>query len=133
MARLPFILLALVTLAGCNYHRSKLQPTDGPPVVTPEVPKTEVKVVHFSEIRERILVPLCLECHNSKLAKAGLDLSTHQGAMASVARGNAKESLLYNMVDWDEMPPRRRIPPLRLLTQEEKALVRTWIEDGSNP
>ncbi len=117
-------LITALAVSACNYRENKLA---GEPVPH-EIPGDTVT---YEMVREKILQPLCLECHNAEVAKAGLDLSTKEAAMAAVRMGDPTESLLYNMVDWDEMPPKRRIPPLRLLTPEEKAMVRAWILGGS--
>lgn len=118
--------MSVALLMGCQYRDMK---NLREPVTEPQADPT--KVVTYAMVRQRVLQPLCLECHNSEIGKAGLDLSTVEAAQAAITPGNPKESLLYNMVEWDEMPPSRRIPPLRLLTPEEKALVRGWIQSGA--
>ncbi len=115
--------MAATILLGCQYRDMK-NPRD--PGTEPQTGEPTKKVT-YAEVREQILVPLCLECHNAEMGKAGLDLSTESAAMAAITPGNPTESLLYNMVEWKEMPPSRRIPPLRLLTDIELDLVRDWI------
>ena len=122
--RLEAVLLLATLFEGCNYHDAK-----GPRVSEPV--RQVGTTVTYEEVREKILQPLCLECHNPKLARGGLDLSTEQAARVAIDPGNPRESLLYNMVEWDEMPPSRKIPPLRHLTAEEKSLVKAWIETGA--
>ncbi len=122
--RLTAILLVTACLGGCNYHNAK-----GPRVSKPA--RQVGTTVTYEEVRAKILQPLCLECHNPTLAKGGLDLSTATAARVAVDPGNPRESLLYNMVEWDEMPPSQKIPPLRHLTPEEKSLVKAWIETGA--
>jgi len=117
-------LITALAVSACNYRHNKMEGEPLPQGIPADT-------VTYEMVRARVLEPLCLECHNTDLAKAGLDLSTREGAMTAVRSGDPSESLLYNMVEWDEMPPKRRIPPLRLLTPEEKALVRSWILSGS--
>jgi hypothetical protein len=121
------VMVVALGLAGCNYHEKKNQQ----PATEPKGPPPGETAPTYALVREQILEPLCLECHNTEIAKAGLDLSTHEGALAAVTRNDPSESLLYNMVEWEEMPPKRRIPPLRFLTPEEKETVKAWIEAGA--
>lgn len=123
--RWAWVFIAALAVSGCNYRESKL-----PSQPAPQSENTG-KTVTYEMVRAQVLEPLCLECHNTELAKAGLDLSSRQAAQAAIRAGDPGESLLYNMVDWDEMPPKRRIPPLRLLTPEEKTMVRDWIMTGA--
>jgi hypothetical protein len=123
-----FLILA-IGLAGCNYRHMKPKGQPGEPQSGNPGPE---RVVTYDMVREKVFAPLCIECHNPDMARAGLDLTTHDAAMAAVTRGNPGESLVYNMVEWEEMPPKRRMPPLRLLTAEEKDLVKAWIEGGAN-
>src|SRR5580658_6580887 len=77
----------------------------------------------------------CVECHGPDFAhpkgKFGyvLDLARVAANPKMIAPGNPLKSDLYQMV-WDnEMPdPKGSSPPL---TQEEKAIVKAWIEVGA--
>lgn len=121
--RLVALLMSVLVLMGCQYRTMKNAKAPSEPQTGEPTAK-----VTYAMVREQVLAPLCLECHNSEIGKAGLDLSTEEAAQAGVNPGNPGESLLYNMVEWDEMPPKRRMPPLRLLTPAEKNLVRDWIQ-----
>ena len=69
---------------------------------------------------------------------AGLRLDTKDGIFSQrpngipVIPGKAQESLLYKRIS--DPDPRRRMPPLiahKELTDEQKALLRQWIEEGA--
>ncbi len=73
----------------------------------------------------------CLNCHNPDKKKAGLDLSTYQGALQGsengkvLQSGNAAASLLFKTVKHTEEP---KMPPKGdKLNDAELALVEKWI------
>jgi chromosome segregation ATPase len=73
----------------------------------------------------------CLNCHNPDKKKAGLDLSTYQGALQGsengkvLESGNAAASLLFKCVKQTEDP---KMPPKGdKLSDAELALVEKWI------
>ncbi len=87
----------------------------------------------FDAVRE-IFRGKCLRCHGADEPKAGLDLRSHEATLAGgelgpvIEAGSLEESLLWDMVDQDEMPPVGEP-----LTVAEKALLRDWIEAGAPP
>jgi hypothetical protein len=75
----------------------------------------------------------CVKCHGPNKPKGKLDLS-RQGSIARgglsgpiVVPGNLEDSLLWDMVSNDEMPPE----PEPRLSATEKETVRRWIERGA--
>ncbi|MEX2188969.1 MAG: DUF1592 domain-containing protein [Pirellulales bacterium] len=73
----------------------------------------------------------CLECHDSALAKGGLDLSRKDAALAGgesgkVFEGGKAAGVLWDAIAADEMPKDR--PPL---STDEKAAIRSWLEAGA--
>ncbi|HEX8296336.1 MAG TPA: c-type cytochrome domain-containing protein, partial [Chthoniobacteraceae bacterium] len=73
----------------------------------------------------------CLNCHNPDKKKAGLDLSTYQGALQGgengpvLDSGNPAASLLFKCVKQTEEP---KMPPKGdKLNDAELALVEKWI------
>lgn len=74
----------------------------------------------------------CLECHDSASKQGLLDLSKKSLAIAGGENGKAfipgksADSLLWQMVESDDMP-RKRDP----LSTEEKALLKKWIDTGA--
>jgi hypothetical protein len=79
-----------------------------------------------------ILKAKCLRCHSGEKPKAGLDLSTRRGALAggrsgaAIRRAAAESSLLWERIAAGEMPLKG--DPL---TNEEKGIIRTWINEGA--
>lgn len=79
-----------------------------------------------------LLASRCFECHDTATKKGRLDLSKKASAMGerdgerAIIPGNAAESLLWQVVESNEMPDER--PPL---TDQEKELLRKWIDSGA--
>jgi hypothetical protein len=90
----------------------------------------------LARIFERKVAPIlsehCLECHDASTRKGKLDLSRKEWAFAGGAEGpaiipgKAKESLLWEVVESDEMPA-KRAP----LSAEEKRILKYWIDSGA--
>ncbi|NQV27433.1 MAG: DUF1592 domain-containing protein [Rhodopirellula sp.] len=79
-----------------------------------------------------LLANHCLECHDSASKQGLLDLSKKSLAIAGGENGKAfipgksDDSLLWQMVESDDMP-RKRDP----LSASEKALLKKWIDTGA--
>ena len=75
----------------------------------------------------------CGKCHSGKVQKGGLDLSTMRGIRRGGESGDASvadsvdDSLLWQMIDGGDMPPEGQ----PMLTDKERALIRTWIAGGA--
>lgn len=84
------------------------------------------------ELFEKKIAPLlaehCLECHDTATHKGKADLSRKSTAFADdfIVRGKAESSLIWELVESDEMPKKR--PPLSL---GEKKLLKEWINGGA--
>ena len=78
-----------------------------------------------------LLKSRCVKCHGPAVRRGGLNLATPRGLARGgesgtpVTPGQPEESLIWEAVAKDEMPPREP------LTAEEKALLRRWIEAGA--
>ena len=78
-----------------------------------------------------ILARRCLDCHSGPDPKGKLDLSTNASALAggksgpAIVPGKPEESLLWEHVASDEMPPKSPLPAT------EKAVLRDWIAAGA--
>ena len=125
------LFFALTALSGCDYYERKVvSPSTPPPVtqpgepgpVVPEPPKLEAK---YSSIHSFIFTPYCVRCHSGTSARAGLDLSSYEGAMTAVEPGDAENSVLFAQIDWEMMPPEGP------LVAEEKKAIFDWIENGA--
>jgi len=90
----------------------------------------EDTVQFFDQHVAPILITRCLSCHGSD-RKGELDLRSGDTAIAggesgpALAPGNPAESLLYQHVTTEEMPPEEP------LSSEEIAVLRRWIEKGA--
>ena len=85
---------------------------------------------------DREIAPLlsrhCLECHDTVNHKGRLDLSKKSTAFVTTKKetvivpGKSAESLLWEVVEADDMPNERDS-----LSVDEKRLLRKWIDDGA--
>jgi hypothetical protein len=78
---------------------------------------------------DRTLAPLlaqrCLSCHSGPKPKGKLDLSRKASAQRVLSPGDLAKSRLWELVDTDEMPPKK---PLKA---EERAVLKAWIQNGA--
>lgn len=83
----------------------------------------------FEEKIAPLLSEHCLECHDTATRKGKVDLSRKTAALANdlIVPGNLKKSLVWELVESDEMPVKRS--PLK---SEEKELLKSWISGGAN-
>ncbi len=78
-----------------------------------------------------ILARRCLDCHSGSEPKGKLDLSSKQSAFKggengpAIVPGNLDESLLWEHVAADEMPPKKPLPGA------EKTVLKSWIKSGA--
>ncbi|CAN5856494.1 hypothetical protein BH23PLA1_BH23PLA1_21030 [soil metagenome] len=101
--------------------------------IEPSVETDTDAVRHFDDQVAPILARHCLECHDSATKKGKLDLSRKDPALAggstgpAIVPGKADESLLWEYVEFDDMPPDGRPS----LSDEEKEHLRRWIDGGA--
>lgn len=121
---LIFRMLALLLLSSCDYYEPK---AGRQPVGDPGVPTENPEPLRptFASLNKNFFIPLCVDCHSGAMAKGSLDLSTVDGVLSAVVPGKPEESLLYLMVEWEEMPPGGGA------TTEEREALRTWIREGA--
>jgi uncharacterized membrane protein len=80
----------------------------------------------FASISRNILVPKCVYCHGSMVAKSRVRYDTYQFTLETVRPGQANESELYKetvKTGSGVMPP----PPAQHLNQLELQAIRDWI------
>lgn len=76
----------------------------------------------------------CARCHNGKTRQGGLDMSTPatmlKGGVSGPAyvAGDAQKSLMVELMEFKEMPPRREEPRP---TDEQLKKIRAWIDAGA--
>jgi hypothetical protein len=78
-----------------------------------------------------LLVRRCLDCHSGPVPKGGLNLAARRAALAggdggpALVPGRADDSLLWQRVRDGEMPPKKH------LSDQEKAILKSWIAGGA--
>ena len=98
--------------------------------------------VDFVKDIQPILEYNCVSCHGPTKDKGDLKLDTVVNAMKGgevgecIVPGKPLESTLYTLVILDEdhddvMPPAKAMKKGQVVTYQEKALLRRWIEDGA--
>ena len=111
-------IISLLIVSGTFFHA----------VVDPVVAGDQ----EFDSSVAAILVKRCTECHNGFDLKGGLDLlsktAVEKGGDSgpTLKAGDLENSLLWQRIASDEMPPEHPIP------QEEKAVLAKWISGGAN-
>ena len=88
-------------------------------------------VVNFDKTVAPLIAGRCLSCHSGGDAKGGLDLSREKKVLAggdsgaALTPGKLGDSLLWQRISKDEMPPKRP------LSDSEKNLLKAWIISGA--
>ncbi len=101
------------------------------PVHSQEVGKPVATRADFDNAVALLLVQRCLDCHSGPKPKGSLDLSRQQTALDGgksgvvLVPGQPAESLLWNYVASDKMPPKKP------LSAAEKNLLKVWIAGGA--
>ena len=106
--------------------------------VAATVPVAAAETVSTSgPLFERDIAPIlqqkCAKCHSEKVRRSGLDLSTITALRRGGESGSAidsenpEESLLWEMIDGDAMPPEDSPQ----LTKAERQLIHKWLESGA--
>lgn len=104
----------------------------GPSLVESLPVKVSPSRTLFEDKIAPLLASRCLDCHDSAVRQAGLDLSSRESALTGGDHGNAivpgaaSESLVWLMAESEAMPQNR--PPL---SAAEKQALREWIDDGA--
>lgn len=109
------------------------------PEPTPEptaTPTPEPLKASFESIKQNILTNRCIYCHSGSGQAKHIPLDTVDALVNSpreiVIPGNADESGLVLAVERDD---EKRMPPPQVgkqLSEEEKQVIREWIDNGAN-
>ncbi len=73
----------------------------------------------------------CIRCHGGKRRGGKLDMRTMDSLITggesgpAIKKGNARKSLLIELIHYKEMPPKKETPTV---TQGELELLRKWID-----
>lgn len=94
-----------------------------------------------SIIFEKHIAPIfatkCMRCHGNEVQKSELNLATAAGVLkggdggGAIVAGKPEESLLYEYIESDQMPPEEVKDPKLRLTADEKKLIHDWISSGA--
>ena len=104
--------LILFWIGGCGYRDFKTMTLSGAAQVTPT----------FSSISEKILLPKCVQCHDSRRR----NFSTYAGIINDVEAYRPEESELDEVVQEGSMPI--GIP---VLSDDEVIAIYLWIQNGA--
>lgn len=87
-------------------------------------------VEQFDRTIAPILAGRCLECHSGVKPDGGLDLSFREKAIRggdsgpAFISGKLQDSLIWQRIESGEMPPKHPLP------EDERQVLRTWLEAG---
>jgi len=91
---------------------------------------------HFFESKIRpILAKRCFECHGEKKQESSIRLDHKTMVMGTTAEtslitpGNVEKSRLWQVIKYDDNDV--QMPPAAQLPDDEKSLLKTWIEQGA--
>ncbi len=122
--RIPFASLSLIVAFLAS----------GAAFEPPDVPKQRAALseeVSFEKVIAPLLARRCASCHAGDELKGKLDLSTREKQLIggesgpALVPGDAAKSLIWQRVAADEMPPKHP------LSDDEKRLLKKWIEVGA--
>src|SRR5689334_21975995 len=97
------------------------------------IPATAQRAPLFKSEIMPVLEKNSVGCHGDKQKMAGVDLSSFSGMMTGsssgpvIAPGKPERSLLWKMIENDQMPQGGK------LSNADKQLIRTYIEQGRFP
>jgi mono/diheme cytochrome c family protein len=102
------------------------------PKTPPQKPKADA-VSYYGDI-EPILNASCVSCHQASMAAGGLRLDAPENLLQggasgpAVIPGKAQRSLLYQRLTDTTA---KRMPPVGVVTEEQLAVIRAWINVGA--
>ena len=97
-------------------------------------PSSDNQGPEFARDIEGIMAKYCFECHGAKNTESGLDLRTVASMLKggetgpAIVAGKPEESLLFEMIHDEKMPPEGEMPKAGDIEQ-----VRQWIASGVQP
>lgn len=121
------LIICILELSGCSYQEFKESTAQvtNPSKTEPPIDQ-EPNPYGFNWINQNIFQTKCTHCHSGPNPRSGYDMSTYEGIMALVHPTDPENSLLYMMLEWEEMPPKG--PPL---TTHELQCIADWIRSGA--
>jgi uncharacterized membrane protein len=119
-----FVATTAAVLAGLFLAGADAPPKPGPPAVA----------VDFDKDVRPVLEAKCVRCHGEKSKKGKLDVRTRAAMLKggvtgpAIVPGNAEKSLLVELIDFNEMPPKK---DGQRVTEAELKLLKAWIDAGA--
>lgn len=112
----------LLIQQSCTYKKEAPQPQND--CISDET-------ISFSQDIESIFSGTCAipDCHDDNSAAAPGNFTTHQGITAKLEPGDASNSLIWQRVSNDEMPPDHSPGPD--LSECDKKKIKNWIDQGA--
>ena len=133
MRSVRHLLLAACAAAVVAGSALAADPNPEPPAPKPE-PKPPAAVDFRGEVWP-IIKRKCVSCHNPTKRDGALDMSTRQTMLkgghsgAAFVPGNVEKSLMIELIEFDEMPPRKEKKPR--VTPDELKKLQAWIAAGA--
>lgn len=133
---LAAISLTVMAVAAEHDHAAKVDLSKLPPAAT------KANVTYEVDIKP-IFEASCVKCHGAEKPKAGLKLTSLEGALKGTKEGkviepgnSAKSSLVISVacISDDEdtwMPPKNNKAKIAPLTKEQVGLIRAWVDQGA--
>jgi len=96
--------------------------------------KAKADAVNYYRDIEPILKENCVSCHQASMAAGGLRVDAPENLLQggasgkAVVPGKAERSLLYTRLT---VTTEKRMPPVGMVTEEQLALIRAWINLGA--
>jgi uncharacterized membrane protein len=128
--------LTVAAVAAEHNHSAKVDLSKLPPA------STKANVTYATDIKP-IFEASCVKCHGAEKPKAGLKLTSLEGALKGTKEGkviepgnSTKSSLVISVacISEDEdswMPPKNNKAKIAPLTKEEVSLIRAWVDQGA--
>ncbi len=126
---LPALLVVALLLNPAETLKSQEPESSSPSVQQAQT----ANPVLFETAIQQIFKAKCLKCHNPRMQKAELDLSSRSGILKGSEAGEIldletpAESLLLEMISEELMPPEDEPQ----LTVEEIASIKAWVTGGA--
>lgn len=117
MAHVALLFLALIGISGCSYHHTTDGHTETPPSGFQNPNGSGDQIITFADVKAVVFDQSCTECHARKSEYP--DFTTY----ASV-----KE---YAPEIVDRVFVEENMPPKTQLTDLQKQILKTWLDNGS--
>jgi uncharacterized membrane protein len=106
-----------ILLFSCSYEKIE------PPAANNSEDELIIEDITYTNDVKPILDQHCISCHSPSGSQSWLDVSTYSGAKAQVTNGGIQSRVI------NESPS--PMPPSGGISQEEKNIIQTWIDQGT--